>query len=109
MTFCLRTNKEHKMAGNPRDMIAVAGRRFPVRISFAVPPGGFGQQHSQNYGLARPELRRRWLGNDNVRNARGAQRRRFDLSPWMPPSRAPSLVVCRLQGRDRGGRVQSAN
>ena len=47
MTFCLRTNKEHKMPDNPRDMITVAERRFPVRIRVAVPPGGFGQRHSQ--------------------------------------------------------------
>jgi hypothetical protein len=40
MTFCLRTNKEHKMPGNPRDMIMVADGRYPVRIRVAVPPGG---------------------------------------------------------------------
>jgi hypothetical protein len=28
------------MAGNPREMITVADRRFPVRIRIAVPPGG---------------------------------------------------------------------
>src|SRR5258708_35576763 len=37
MTFCLRTNEEQKMPGNPRDMITVAERRFPVRIRIAVP------------------------------------------------------------------------
>src|SRR6202049_4129379 len=31
------------MPGNPRDMITVAERRFPVRI----PPGGFGQRYAQ--------------------------------------------------------------
>ena len=35
------------MPGNPRDMIAVTERRFPVRIRVAVPPGGFGQRYSQ--------------------------------------------------------------
>jgi hypothetical protein len=28
-------------------MITVAERRFPVRIRVGVPPGGFGQRHSQ--------------------------------------------------------------
>jgi hypothetical protein len=41
----------------------VAERRFPVRIKVAVPPGGFGQRHSQ-IGLVRRELRRRWLGDE---------------------------------------------
>jgi hypothetical protein len=35
------------MPGNPRDMITNAERRFPVRIRFGVPSGGFGQRHSQ--------------------------------------------------------------
>jgi hypothetical protein len=35
------------MPGNPHEMIKVAERRFPVRIRVAVPPGGFGQRHSQ--------------------------------------------------------------
>ena len=35
------------MPGNPRGMITVAESRFPVRIRVAVPPGGFGQRHSQ--------------------------------------------------------------
>jgi hypothetical protein len=34
------------MPGNPRDMITVAERRFPVRIRIAVPPGGLGQRCS---------------------------------------------------------------
>jgi hypothetical protein len=33
--------------GNPREMITMAERRFPVRISIAVPPNGLGQRHSQ--------------------------------------------------------------
>jgi hypothetical protein len=41
------TNAEHRMPGNPRDMITNAERRFPVRIRIGVPPGGFGQRHSQ--------------------------------------------------------------
>jgi hypothetical protein len=47
MTFCLRTNKEHKMPGNPRDMIISAERRFPARIRLGIPPGGFGQRYTQ--------------------------------------------------------------
>ena len=35
------------MAGNPREMITTAERRFPVRIRIAVPPGGLGQRHTQ--------------------------------------------------------------
>jgi hypothetical protein len=35
------------MPGNPRDMITMAERRFPVRIRIGVPPGGFGQRYSQ--------------------------------------------------------------
>jgi len=34
------------MPGNPRDMITVAERRFPVRIRIGVPPGGLGQRHT---------------------------------------------------------------
>ena len=35
------------MPGNPRDLITLAERRFPVRIKVGVPSGGFGQRHSQ--------------------------------------------------------------
>jgi hypothetical protein len=35
------------MPGNPREMITIAERRFPVRIGIAVPPGGLGQRHTQ--------------------------------------------------------------
>ena len=34
------------MPGNPREMITVAERRFPVRIRIAVPPKGLGQRHT---------------------------------------------------------------
>src|SRR5258707_6653107 len=43
----MRTNEELRMPGNPRDMITVAERRFPVRIRIGVPPGGFGQRYAQ--------------------------------------------------------------
>jgi hypothetical protein len=35
------------MSGNPREMITLAERRFPVRIRTAVPPNGLGQRYSQ--------------------------------------------------------------
>jgi hypothetical protein len=35
------------MPGNPRDMITMAERRFPVRVRIVVPPGGLGQRYSQ--------------------------------------------------------------
>jgi hypothetical protein len=47
MTFCPRTNKEHKMPGNPRDIIVSAEQRFPFRIRVGVPPDGFGQRYAQ--------------------------------------------------------------
>src|SRR5216684_9180606 len=34
------------MPGNPREMITMAERRFPVRIRIGVPPGGFGQRYA---------------------------------------------------------------
>ena len=35
------------MPGNPREMITIAERRFPVRIRIAVPPAGLGQRYAQ--------------------------------------------------------------
>src|SRR6266403_4094782 len=35
------------MPGQPREMITMAERRFPVRIRIGVPPGGFGQRHAE--------------------------------------------------------------
>jgi hypothetical protein len=34
------------MPSHPREMIAMAERRFPVRIRLGVPAGGFGQRHA---------------------------------------------------------------
>jgi hypothetical protein len=34
------------MPGNPRVMITIAERRFPVRIRIAVPPSGLGQRYA---------------------------------------------------------------
>ena len=35
------------MPGNPREVITMAERRFPVRIRIAVPPGGLGQRYAR--------------------------------------------------------------
>jgi hypothetical protein len=35
------------MPGNPREMITMAERRFPVRIKIAVPPGDLGQRYAR--------------------------------------------------------------
>jgi len=35
------------MPGNPREMITMAERRFPVRIRLGVPPGGLGQRYPE--------------------------------------------------------------
>jgi hypothetical protein len=50
MAPLIRTNEEHDMPGNPREMITVAERRFPVRIRLGVPPKGFGQRYSELTG-----------------------------------------------------------
>jgi hypothetical protein len=42
----IRTKRELQDAGNPREIITMAERRFPVRIRIGVPPGGFGQRHT---------------------------------------------------------------
>jgi hypothetical protein len=47
VALSIRTNKEHCMPGNPRDVIISAERRFPVRIRIGVPPGGFGQRYTE--------------------------------------------------------------
>jgi hypothetical protein len=35
------------MPGNPREMVTMAERRFPVRIRIGVPPGGLGQRYAE--------------------------------------------------------------
>ena len=47
MALLYRTNKEHEMPGNPREIITMAERGFPVRISIAIPSGGLGRRHAQ--------------------------------------------------------------
>jgi hypothetical protein len=57
MALLQRTNNEHEMPGNPREMITMVERAFPVRIRIAIPSGGLGRRHAQmtawldeNYG-----------------------------------------------------------
>jgi len=47
MAVLHRTNEKHLMPGNPREMITVAERSFPVRIRIAGPPGGLGRRLTQ--------------------------------------------------------------
>ena len=35
------------MPGNPREIVTMAERRFPVRIRIGVPPSGFGQRYTE--------------------------------------------------------------
>src|SRR5262245_61707239 len=35
------------MPGNPREIVMMAERRFPVRIRIGVPPSGFGQRYAE--------------------------------------------------------------
>ena len=35
------------MPGNPREIVTMAERRFPVRIRLGVPPSGFGQRYTE--------------------------------------------------------------
>src|SRR5262249_40917381 len=48
----VRTSLENKigtltMLGNPREIVTMAERRFPVRIRIGVPPSGFGQRYPE--------------------------------------------------------------
>jgi hypothetical protein len=42
------------MPGNPREMITMAERRFPVRVRIGVPPGGFGQRYTEMTDCSTP-------------------------------------------------------
>jgi len=35
------------MPGNPREMITIAERRYPVRVRIGVPPSGLGKRHTE--------------------------------------------------------------
>ena len=50
VTLPFRTNEEHQVPGNPREMITMAERRFPVRIRIGFPPNGLGRRHTQMTG-----------------------------------------------------------
>ena len=43
----LERKRNTEMPGNPREMITLAERRFPVRLMIAVPPNGLGQRYTQ--------------------------------------------------------------
>ena len=43
----LEQKRNTEMPGNPREMITLAERRFPVRITITVPPNGLGQRYTQ--------------------------------------------------------------
>ena len=47
MAVLPRTNEEHPMPGNPRELITMAERSFPIRVRIAVPPGGLGRRLTQ--------------------------------------------------------------
>jgi hypothetical protein len=47
MAVLHRTNKEHELLANAREMITMAERNFPVRVRIAVPPGGLRRRLTQ--------------------------------------------------------------
>jgi hypothetical protein len=47
MALLRRTNEEHEMPDNAREIITTAERTFPVRIRIAIPPEGLGRRHAQ--------------------------------------------------------------
>jgi hypothetical protein len=94
------------MRGNPREMITVAERRFPVRIRIAVPPSGLAQRHTQmtawldeNYGAD---------GWAMTPSGMCAERCSFDLFRGGHPRECVSSAVVRCgEGRDGRRRVPS--
>ena len=89
------------MPVNPRDVITVAERRFPVRIRIGVPPGGFGQRYAQITAWLDENCGADGWAMTPSGDARGSQRRGVDLLPRCHASeRLRCPVVCRLQGRD---------
>ena len=97
------------MPGNPRDMITVAERRFPVRIRIGVPPGGLGQRYAQITdwldencgadGWAMTPSGTRGVLNDAVSI--------YFLDATLARLRCP--MVRRVQGPDGRRRVQGAD
>jgi hypothetical protein len=58
-----------------RRVISDTERRFPARIRVGVPPRGLGESPRSDTDMAQFELRRRWLGDDPIRDARRTERR----------------------------------
>ena len=102
MAILHRTNEEHDMPGNTREMVTMAERTYPVRVRIAVPPGGLGRRLTQMTawldencgadGWAMTPSETRGVLNDAVLPRRYRR------------ERLCCAVVCRLQGRDGGGR-----
>jgi hypothetical protein len=69
------------MPGNPREIVTMAERRFPVRIRIGVPPSGFGQRYTEITEWLDGNCGADGLGNNTIRYARRAERRRLDLFP----------------------------
>ena len=101
MAVLRRTNEEHEMPGNPREMTTVAERSFPVRIRIGVPPGGLGRRLTQMTD---------WLdencGSDACAMTPSGMRGVLNdaVSIYFLDAticeRLRCTVVCRLQGRD---------
>ena len=47
MALSTRTNEEHEMPGNARDVTTMAERRFPASIRIGLPPSGLGRRLTQ--------------------------------------------------------------
>jgi hypothetical protein len=88
-------------------MITMAERRFPARIRIGVPPGGFGQRYTEMTawldancgadGWAMTPSGMRGVLNDAVSLYSGHHAGKRIRRP----------LVCRVQGRDGGRRVQN--
>ena len=97
------------MPSHPRDMIVSAEQRFPVRIRIGVPPGGFGQRYAEITawrdencgadGWAMTPSGMRGVLNDAVSI--------YFFDATLASAFVP--VVCRVQNRDGGGRVQNTD
>jgi len=93
------------MSGNPREIVMMAERRFPVRIRIGVPPGGFGQRYAEITewldgncgadGWAITPSGRRGVLNDAVSIYSSTRRWRVRRRP----------LVRNVEGRDRGRAV----
>jgi hypothetical protein len=97
------------MPGNPREMITMAERRFPVRVRIGVPQGGFGQRYADMTACLDGNC-----GADGWAMTPSGMRgvlneRRVDLLPRRHACRrVRGSVVRQVQGGDRWRRVQNA-